>query len=228
MQFPGLMETRYIDNGLPEVIWIGLLTNKYGYRRGIELATELGKIAFAHRGTTKHVNFALASSYSALAAEAKRAITETAAQTPMLAVLQNGLEPLLTLYRGCPLEFLGLPEQPRARELLVAAMKTVVGQHFDKYRTPALVSLACVLYIRSVNGGLFFTQDVPAPDLNALVDDPDSEAAQRAASFVRATVLNEFGRTPRGDTPDWPGLFWNQGLQIDGCFLGSQEEAENG
>ncbi len=219
MQLPGMKEVSYIDQGLPELVWIGLLSNQYGYHRGVELATELGKISFKHRGTDRHINFALASAFNALSPEARQQIVLDAEAAGILAPIRHAIAPLVALYEGCPLAFLGLPGDARDRDVLVGEIRTVVGSMFDKYKTPALVPLACVISIRMANGGCHFTNGVRPPDLNAIVDAPESEAAQHAGSSVRIYALNELMMTTEGRTSGWPKSFWNQGLVIDICRL---------
>jgi hypothetical protein len=55
------------------------------------------------------------------------------------------------------------------------------------------------------------------PDLNSLIDAPESEEAKRAAGFVRNGVMSEF--MPMGKVKDnaWARAFWNQGYKIDAC-----------
>lgn len=227
MQLPGMMEVNYINEGLPELVWIGLLNSWHGYKRGVEFATELGKIAFKHRGTDKHINFSLASAYDVLDVEAKRQIVHDSGASGILDPIRTAIAPLVVLYEGCPLAFLGPPEAARDRDALVGEIRTVVGSLFDKYETPGLVPLACVMYIRSVNGGLYFPKGMAIPNLNALVNEPESEEAKQAGSFVRAYAMCDLMVTKEGRTTDWPQSFWNQGLVIDNCRLHENGDIED-
>ncbi len=107
-------------------------------------------------------------------------------------------------------------------------MRTVVGSLFDKYQTPGLVALTCVMYIRSVNGGLFFPEGMDLPDFNTIVVDPESEEAKHAGSLVRAYAMGDLMVTIDGQASGWPKSFWNQGLVVDSCQLSSTGDEADG
>lgn len=228
MQIGRFSEVSYVQTILPETIWMGLLNDSLGYMQGLELAVAMAKTAYRAYGSQKFVNFALSSSYSILDEGAKREVIEEADRLGKLGVLRRLLMPLLALYEGCPISFFGPSEEWEGdREALVERMKAAVERHFWKYETPAMVLQANVVYIRGICGGLHYVGEVKPPDLNAIIEAPESEEGKRSASSVRASVLMEFNSETGYVDIGWPASFWNQGLLIDTCELGNEEKHDS-
>ena len=68
---PGFSEISYINQVLPELIWMGLLNDSFGYKKGIELASKISKFAVELIGEENYLNFSLASNYNLLSQDLK-------------------------------------------------------------------------------------------------------------------------------------------------------------
>ena len=114
---------------------------------------------------------------------------------------------------------LGQPHRSHEREELVSVLKSCVGQIIDKYDTPGIVLNGAVLLSLLVTKRIFISEEIDMPDLNSIIDAPNSDEAKHAASFVRANALTEFGM--REIEPTWAKYFWNHSLQLSACeFVG--------
>ena len=217
MQLPNWNEISYINQILPEIIWMGLINDKYGYRNGIDLSSKIATKAFELRETDKHINFTIASNFNLLSENKKSEIVRDLTKSSDISKYRDALLPLIALYQGFPLSFLGMSQEIRKKEELIAIMKKCVERHFNKYETPASIIQANVIYVRRSTGGLHLASHIEMPDLNSLLDDPESEKAKRAQSFVRIGAMQEM--MPMGDTQncDWARSFWNQGYKIYEC-----------
>jgi hypothetical protein len=178
--------------------------------------TKITELAFSLKETSYFVNFTLASSYNSLSEDRKRMLLEKLEEASCLDILRVSLAPLVTLYRGFPLSFIG-PSSHIDRTDLIQAMKTAVKNCMDKYDTPSLAIQTNVLYLRGKMGGLFYTSNIQVPDLNSLIDAPESEEAKRAAGFVRNGVMSEFMPMGKAKDDTWAKAFWDQGYKIDAC-----------
>jgi hypothetical protein len=80
-----------------------------------------------------------------------------------------------------------------------------------------LIIQANVMYVRGSTGGLHVAPHIEIPDLNTLIEDPESKKAERAGAFVRISAMQEM--MPMGETRicDWAESFWNQSYKIDKC-----------
>jgi len=220
----GLQEISYVHQILPETIWVGLINDELGYRAGIELCTQLAKTAKEIHQSEKFVNFALCSSYSLLTDEEKPKIIERIEHSRTFGQLRACLAPLVILYEGFPMAFLGKNNDSVNKHALIDRLKQSVARHMNKYETPGMAIQTAVIYIRGITGGLCYANDVEVPDLNAIITNPESEAGKKAAGSVRAYVLSEMMPAGKPLESGWAASFWNQGHKIDTCELNETKD----
>jgi len=217
LQLKGFKEVSYINQILPEIIWMGLINDLVGYKKGVELIAQIAKDAFKLKSTEKYINFALVSNYKLLTNRSKLLLKKQLKASKTLSVIQEALAPLIKLYPSFPLAFLKEKGINEDRKKLILKIKTCTQRHFNKYDTPGLIIQANVLYIRGVTGGLYFNQKIQVPDLDTLIASPESEEAKRAGAFVRSSVLTEFMPIGEKFTGQWSSFFWNYGYKLDSC-----------
>jgi hypothetical protein len=217
MQLPNWNEISYINQILPEIIWMGLINDKFGYRSGIDLSSKIATKAFELRETDQHINFTIASNFNLLSDNKKSELVHDRTKSSDISKFRDALLPLIALYQGFTLSFIGVSEEIRNKEELIAIVKKSIERHFNKYETPASIIQANVIYVRGATGGLHVASHIEMPDLNSLLDDPESDKAKRAESFARIGAMQEM--MPREDKQnfDWAKSFWNQSYKIDKC-----------
>lgn len=221
-----LAELSYVRDLLPEIVWIGLVIKRLGYREGIDLCATAAKAAKKILPDEKFMNFGLCSSWGHLSAAEREALLETLTTDQLYIPLQKSVEPLLTLYVACPMSFISLPTNPMSKERLVTILRECVDELIDKYCTPAMAAQAALLYIRGLTGGLYFLKGVETPDLDAIITRPESEIGQRSAAMVRASVLQELMPLETERVSPWAQTFWNEALYIDSCQFKTQNDGD--
>lgn len=207
----------YIDNILPELIWIGLINEKIGYIRGARILEKIFGVIDEFKDPEQHGSFALISSFSLLSSDQKKQLTDVLEDNGFLNVIKNAVAPLNMLYDNCPLLFFGPPTEKYNTEELVALIKNCVENTIDKYDTPGIVLNGSILLSRLVTKKLHFPTDMDLPDFNAVINSPDSDDAKRAAAFMRSNALMEFGMH-KVDT-SWAEYFWNRNFELSPCEL---------
>ena len=223
----GLGEVSYVNQLLPEVLWMGLLNRTYGYKEGVALASELASQALEHHSTDRYQNFAMTSSYLHLTDTEKSEVVESVTGRGRLERYQSALAPLLVLYRSFPLGFIGSPTKETSAADLLNELKATVSGLMNKFDTPALIAQANLTHIRGATGGLHMAPHIEIPDLDSLITKPDSEAARRAGGFVRSSALMELGHGGEKDTDWWAREFWNTSYRIDNCSFSWESDVEN-
>lgn len=218
-QIPIMNEVSYIDNILPELIWIGLINEKVGYVRGARILELIFSTIDKFEEPTQHNSFALISSFNLLSEDQKECLVKTLDQADFLEIVKNSLAPLNLLYENCPLLFIGPPTNHYSSEELVATMKKCVADVIDKYETPGIVLNGSILLSRLVTRKIKFPADMDLPDFNAVIDSPDSDEAKRAAAFMRSNALMEFGMHEVSAV--WAQYFWNRGYELSPCEFNS-------
>jgi hypothetical protein len=227
MQLPNWAEISYVNQILPEIIWMGLINDQFDYRKGVELVVDLAQRAFELKETDKHINFTLASNFSLLSAERKAELVKGLEKDSKIKQYRDCLQPLITLYKDFPMSFIGESKNKLTKKSLVENIRNCVEKYIDKYETPALIIQANVVYVRSVTGGLQIAPHIETPDLNSLIDDPESEKARRAGSFARINAMQEFSILGEKRADDWSRSFWNQGYKIDKCDFSWEENDQD-
>jgi len=214
-QIPMSMSTSYVDDMLPELIWIGLINDRVGYVAGARILEKIFLAVDEIKDEGQQGNFSLMSSFNCQNAEQKRRLIDALSESGALDVIQDAIAPLVLLYDNCPLGFIGPPSNVYTNDELVSRIKVCVQKTINKYETPGIVLYGAMLLARLVTGTIKFPVDMDLPDFNAVVDAPDSEEAKRAAGFMRASGLGEFGMLNLDTT--WAKYFWDHGFEISKC-----------
>lgn len=211
-----LQETSYVHNTLPEIIWMGLINDALGSREGSQLYIKLATTAKKIHKSDTHKHFALCSSYLLLTKEECLELVD-AIGTGAYKLLKKSLEPLIVLYEGFPLSFLGKNEETEGKSVLINRMKHCVERHLDRFGTTALATLAGITHIGVVTGITHYRYEIP--DLNTVITNQDPEVTDKAAGFIRNGAMSVVARAGELYGHDWARSFWNQGLKIDSCVF---------
>jgi hypothetical protein len=94
-QLKSFQEIRYDRDILPEIIWMGLINDTYGYREGVHLVTRFCKLVDAICGRKEIANIAFVGDYSELSAESRGQIIEALKRDGLLTQLRSALAPLV-------------------------------------------------------------------------------------------------------------------------------------
>lgn len=205
----------YVNDMLPELIWIGLLNDKVGYIRGARILEKIFLFSEEIKDPDQSGNFALISTFSLLNDEQKNSLSEKLNKEGILELLQNSIAPLTLLYDNCPLSFLGPPTYVYSDEELVFAIKKCVGRAIDKYDTPGIVLHGAMLLFLLVTQKINISSGMDLPDFNAVIDKPDSEEAKLAAATLRSIALSVFGML--NIESSWARNFWNRNIELSPC-----------
>jgi hypothetical protein len=200
---------------LPELIWIGLLNERAGYVRGARIIERVFLAVNNLKRKGQEGNFALMSCFNSLTSEQKIELVAMLRSDDVLGVIQNSIAPLVLLYNECPLLFLGPPPNTYTENDLISTIKRCVGKTIDRYETPAIVLYGAMLLYRLVSKTIRFSQELDLPDFNAVINSPDSEEARRAAGFMRANALAEFGMLKLDNS--WAKHFWDRNFELSPC-----------
>jgi hypothetical protein len=216
----GIQEVSYVNKLLPEIIWMGLIFDCINYRAGIGFCEKITKLAHEIYASEKYANFALCSSFSRLENRQKEELVRRLNDQKLLEPIQLDLAPLIVLYDNFPMSFLGVTQNKIEKEILIRRIKEAIRRYMNKYEKPGLVLQATTIYMRGITGGLFLNKDIEPPDLNSIIDNPESEPAKKAGAFVRSSVLMEIMSPESESLTKWADPFWDQGLQVDTCEFG--------
>lgn len=214
-----LQETSYIEELLPEIIWMGLIHDELGYHKGIDIIRAFIKSAFDSYTSENYINFSLASNLSKLADCEKESLIQKLIKNGLYLEISELLAPLIYFYDDSPFSFLNKEVDLSTSEEkeLLEKLKTSIDHLFDRYETPSVVAQLNVFYTRVLDGKISFPVDMDLPDFNVLINDPHSDEANKAAGFVRNSVKHEYMFEITEHDSSWSKSFWNQSYKLDNC-----------
>jgi hypothetical protein len=211
-----LTEISWIDELLPELVWIGLIINRYGYHKGVDIALQLSKAAKSIHKTEICEFFAWLSTFNRLTAEEWISLEIMLSELGVLSNILQALNPLFALYPGCPLSPLaGGNISPT--ESALSDIKAVVQEMYPRRELLATRVQSTAIYFSLVADCLKVAPGISLANFPEVEKYPNTEESRAIASTIRAT-LNTFYGIERDHFPSqWPITFWNRGFELDKC-----------
>lgn len=214
-QIAGMREQSYVDDLLPELIWLGLIHDRRGYKFGADVLETVVELSKGWPKRDVPINYAMQIAYAALSEDQKAEVVSAWKKRDWLDDIQHALAPLVLLYDGFSMAFVGPPASVMTNEALILRMKECVQKHIDNHETPGIVLCGSLLLTQLMAGTIKFFQNIDIPDLNAVVRKPGSDEAKRAASFIRSSMMATVGMIDL--KKDWHRYFWNRGAELSPC-----------
>lgn len=212
-------EVSWNNEILPELIWFGILNEKFGVHRGIDLGVKISKEAAEIFDKKEPTNFAFLSSYKFLNKIQKKVIIESLMKKNILETFRYGLNTFYDLFPDFPLNFLFNEPPRKVTEYDVSDFKKFIPQYFDRRNKPAMLIQANAEYIPAICGQVFYLEKVGAPNLESIVKQFGSDEEKKASSQVRAYVNFNYGSQKELLTNQWPKYFWNRCFQMEQLIL---------
>ncbi|WP_292655693.1 hypothetical protein [Nitratifractor sp.] len=131
------------------------------------------------------------------------------------------LSPLIHFYKRSPFSFLikEIDYLKDEEHILLNRLKKCIGNHFDRFQSASILAMANVFYVEARDGKIHYPSHIEPPDLNALIENQESEEANRAAAHIRNHLKTEFMMLEYTGNYDstWAKSFWNQSYRLDKC-----------
>ncbi|WP_372020968.1 hypothetical protein [Tistrella mobilis] len=213
--FGPVHEVSWTNMMIPELLWIALVQEAWGPRRGVEIITAFTRDLRASDPTRDRTIWAAAGKFSSLPAGVLSSIVEGRSYRDDLC---RPLAPLHAHYPNHPM-----------RELTQAAMrghwlqdlgplKALVGVLFDRSSTCAVMVQATATWLAFDTDRLKVSAGLALADFPRIEDYPETEQSRRIAASIRATLNQMFGNVDMmASGTDWPTAFWNRGLELEQC-----------
>lgn len=211
-------DIHWVDQPLPELLWLGLLNEQYGLQVGAALGLLTARSAAKAAGRKRC--FAITSAYSSLTEDERVSIVQSLRSAGALRRIRGALASLVGLYPACPFRFL---YENQVAELETAAtnsasFKRDLELFFNRYDKPATLMQANAIYIAFATDLLRVAKDTALASFPKISEYPATDISRRVGAAVRATVNVFFGEESGYESsPTWPRYFWNRGLEIEPC-----------
>ena len=224
-----LREGDYTQEILPEIIWIVLIHEEIGQKKGIELVYKFVSLVNDSRETKEYFNFAISSNLYRLTNSEKEKLIKKLIDSGFYLEISNMLSPLIYFYKNSPFSFLSkeIDLTKYEEELLLNKLKRCIGNCFDRFQKSSVIAMANVFYVKALDGKIHYPSHINPPDLNILIENPDSEEANSVSAQIRNHMKTEFMMLEHMSNynADWAKSFWNQSYKLDTCdFRGENDD----
>lgn len=213
--FGPMREVSWINTMIPELLWIALVQQAWGLRRGVEIITAFTRDVRASDPPRDHTIWAAAGKFATLPDGVLAGIVEG---RPYREDLCTPLAPLHAHYPDHPMrELVSTVDGPSASQDL-GALKKLLVELFDRASLSATMVQATATWLAFDAEYLKVSAGLALAEFPQIVDYPKTDQSQQIAASIRATLNQAFG------TPDlmasgtgWPIAFWNRGLELEPC-----------
>lgn len=216
LQLGQFIPVHWIEELVPELFWIGLFQQRFGFAEGSNLASELSKEALSIVDD-KSIWFALVSNFNGLKDEERFKLKEKLRIKRKLATIQEVVSPVCYYYSDFPLNFL-LDTSP-VNGLDLNIFKAYLESVFDRTTIPANLLQGVTLdMLFGTNIDFQINPNLPLAQFPKFSEYPLTEISKEVASAIRSTINMFYANMYRTNTNTaWQTYFWNRGLQIDTC-----------
>jgi hypothetical protein len=212
-----LREVSWINTIVPELLWVALVQNQFGPRRGVEIITAFTRDLRASDAKRLRTIWAAAGKFETISADEMEKLLATKARL-YADDLRYALSPLCAWYPDHPLNtiFHGHMQSCEAKGL--QHLKLVVGDLFDRSSMVATMTQATAIWLAFDAERLKVSPHLTLAQFPKIEEYPNTELSVRLAASIRASVNSFFGDTDlMKSESSWPVAFWNRGLELEPC-----------
>ena len=212
--FAGLpfTQTSFTADIFPELLWLALILDRYGYRQGIEIAVPFQETLYKQDKTRPWYR---TSEIAEISPEFWSGLQESS--RPFKAEIEKSLLPIACTYPTLKMNFIE-SRDPVSLDV-VDLLKRCVGRFSNRFETPGCALIGSVVFLQAFVGRIQVPREM-LEGINAIVGKPGSEEAELASSTVRAALLAMW--PVDGPHPsDWPKVFWRTNRLISACEVKS-------
>ena len=215
-----LQEYSWVKTIIPELLWIALIQDYYGYINGVFLIKSLARLARKYSSSKKDI-FATISSMTSLTKDEQSSLKVELATSGDLFKIQKALLPLVKFYNECPLKFLytEMPNLSREEEKHLNSIKVAVERLYDKTSRYSMMVQATAIGLAFDAEALKFHKDSALSSFPEIEKYPKTELSKRVAANIRASIFFLIIEPFYPVSSEWPRYFWNRGLYIDPCYF---------
>lgn len=213
MQWPGFCEINWVNDIIPELIWIAVIQHKIGYRTANKVIADFHK-TYVDFCDTKHLH-SFFSSYDSMSKNAKIEFKEKYKQSEYYSEMFLGLKDLQHFYPNHPLQFLFEDLEISDSEVSIVVIKESINGILERRSEAGTMAQAAVLYNSLITGKFNAPQGSIFWEFEEIDNYPDTDKSLKLASSIRA-MINAFMNTEyRNSGCEWTNTFWQKSFIIE-------------
>jgi hypothetical protein len=202
------IQTSFTADIFPELLWLALVLDRFGYRAGIEIATPF-QVAL-YKISKKRPWYRLSEIAKLSLKQWERMAEPT---SPFKEAILEALTPIAFAYPELGIKFMKSAKQNSDEHII--RLKNSVKRFSNRFETPGAALIGAFVFLQAFVGRIQVPPDV-IQGINSIVSNPGSDEAEMASSMVRATMLAMWS-ADNEDKKQWPKVFWYANLKVSGC-----------
>lgn len=215
----------FFDDVVPEIFWVELIIKKFQLKHTVEIMDKLASITkticpndFFCPGLLSH--------YQKLTDNHKNQILNNPNLNPIRSELSNALVGFNDYFPNCPINFL-LSSGTYDKNAFVSNLKASLLSLVNSHKKESVLVLTTILSVSSIHVASQLRDTFGDIDFNDILSYPETDASQRVASFVRASVNPMIMMTTPNDMrKKWQNIFWQACQQIEPLQLKTLKDCE--
>ena len=211
-----LKEIDWLDQLLPELLWIGLLNAEHGIEAGAHVCAEVAEAAKPElEELVQNPFLCLTSTFEFFSRDQLTRIREKLNSAHVFTDLQVAISPLCVAYPKCPLA--NLVRGTGTVDSAVGKIREVLPTLFNRWEEAATFVQVHATYMTFIQGLLFAVEDTSLANFPAVMAYPHTEESLKIASSCRGLVSMLLADKLNDTESSWPSYFWNRGLELEKC-----------
>lgn len=219
LQLGQLNAVHWVNELLPELFWIGLLQQKYGFGNGSNISSKVVGIAL-QLSDDKNIWFGPISIFSKFSDVEKELLKKEFSRNHILTELQSTFSHINYYYPNFPLSFLFNDNESTFDKGKLDSFKIFINSIYDRTSIPAnLIQGVALDLIFKSNINMTFDSNSSLVEFPKFEEYPTTEISIKVASGIRNCINMIYSNYHKPNyTQEWQNYFWNRGLQIDECI----------
>lgn len=220
-----IAETAWIDYAMPEFVWILLLLDDYGIDEGSYLSLEFSNVADSFIGAKISNNgsaAAISSSLLLLNEEEKKSFARKLKGKGILNKIKDTFQSFNQFYPESPTSFITERNNENRQLMLndyLENYKKILSYFLDKTSFYSSIVMANIFNFLVRKERFFVVEGNELPDLNDILEYPNTEKSKRVASFLRSSIGMCFEPNSYDRSNNWIKYFWNNSIKIEPCRI---------
>ncbi|WP_417858797.1 hypothetical protein [Xanthomarina gelatinilytica] len=207
------IEVSFMDNIVPEIIWLAFLNDKLGVSQSAELSLNFLKIIRGIRQEKTTKCFSFISDFEVLTKSEKEQILK--ASNHLLDRIKPNIFPLIKVFPKSPLNFL-FSDIPEYNQEDVSEVKRILKSIDGKRNKESVWALGNIIYHLFLLDILRVTKESSLIHLPEIEKYPATELSRKVASAIRASIYPIIKSKKRAiENSDWQKYFWNRAFEIE-------------
>ncbi len=211
-------DVSWINEMIPELLWINLVEADHGNPRAIEIVTAVARIARTFVEAVPILTFAYASDFARIAPEDRARFLVELNSKGILTELQEALSELVSWFPDCPLSEVFFESASAPTPSGLEEIKSAVIGLYDRQSRSSTMTQATTVWLAIDSGGLVVSGGLVLAQFPKIEEYPDTELSLQIAASIRSTVNMLVGnRRDLDSIPGWHNQFWSMGLTFEKC-----------